>query len=324
MKLKLFCFLGLACSTYVSGEEILSHFYTPALSDSHSPWFTGPLLAPSAHTVPPKHYNFEPYFFFNTITGSYDEKWNSSSSPHFYQMLLQVPFWVGINSFLDFTMNPNMVYQFTEGVRSVGSGDIPFALNIQLLSDPTGSWWPALKLTLGASFPFGKYDHLHPYKLGTDGAGSGSWDPFVILAASRIFEFANHHFFSPRIGLSYTVPTPIHVNDLNVYGGTEGTNGTVYGGNAFWCDIGFEYNITQNWVFAMDTYYSHFNKIRFSGNPGENASVGAPSTEGFSLAPAIEYNWSANIGMIGGVWFSIAGRNSARFVNAVLAFNVYI
>ncbi len=72
----------------------------------------------------------------------------------------------------------------------------------------------------------------------------------------------------------------------------------------------------------MDFYYQHNNKNRFSGTP--SATAIRPSSESFSLAPALEYNWSANIGLIGGVWFTVGGRNTSRFVSGVLAFNVYI
>jgi hypothetical protein len=52
--------------------------------------------------------------------------------------------------------------------------------------------------------------------------------------------------------------------------------------------------------------------------------MGGPSIESLSLAPAIEYSWSANFGMIAGVWFTAAGRNSTVFANGIVAINVYI
>jgi hypothetical protein len=49
----------------------------------------------------------------------------------------------------------------------------------------------------------------------------------------------------------------------------------------------------------------------------------APSNEQWSVAPAIEYNWSKNVGLIVGSWFSFAGRNSVRFISGVAALNIY-
>jgi hypothetical protein len=39
----------------------------------------------------------------------------------------------------------------------------------------------------------------------------------------------------------------------------------------------------------------------------------------FALAPAVEYNWSANAGLIAGVEFTAAGRNTPSYVAPQLA-----
>ena len=44
----------------------------------------------------------------------------------------------------------------------------------------------------------------------------------------------------------------------------------------------------------------------------------APPAAQFSLAPAIEYNWSSDIGIIFGPWFTIAGRNAVQLVSRCL------
>jgi hypothetical protein len=304
-------------------------FYTPFLTDASAPLFTGPLLAPSVHTIPQGHYDIEPYLFFFAITGAYNQNWNSQSNPNYYNLNLLLPAWVGLTPWLDCTLQLQGFYQFTQGERSVQFGDIPFGFNIQLLNEQPGTWWPAIKLGLKANIPTGKYDHLNPNKLGTDIGGSGSWQPSATLSVGRLFQVAATHFLSPRLGFSYTVPNPVGVKDLSIYGGTKGTNGTGYQGNFYYVDLGLEYNVARHWALACDFYYQHNNKSRFSGNPGYNAdgspaSVGAPSAEQFSLAPALEYNWSPYIGIIGGVWFSIGGRNTARFATGTVAFNVYI
>jgi hypothetical protein len=41
----------------------------------------------------------------------------------------------------------------------------------------------------------------------------------------------------------------------------------------------------------------------------------------FSLAPALEYNWSENAGVIAGVAFTVAGRNTSATVMPVMAVN---
>jgi hypothetical protein len=75
-------------------------------------------------------------------------------------------------------------------------------------------------------------------------------------------------------------------------------------------------------------------KTRFRGNPGidqsasadSNASLLAATNEReasiqYSLAPAIEYNWSEKLGLIAGCWLTIAGKNSRKFTSGVIALN---
>ncbi len=321
--------LSICFYTKLQAASFENHLLTPHLTEETTPWMTGPLLAPSAHTVPLGHVNIEPYVYFFTSTGSYNKNWDYNSHPNFYSLLEQNYIQAGITSFMDFQVVPQMSYKFTEGVRSTSFGDLPLVLGFQLVNDLEGTRFPAIKLYLRGTVPFGKYKNLNPDKLGTDGAGSGSWSPGIGLAFSRLYELPNKHFFAPRFSLNYTAHTPTPVQGISVYGGSLDTSGTIYPGNVFWTDFGMEYTLTRNWVFAMDIFYSHTNKVRFAGNPGfialgVPATMKKPSTDSISLAPAIEYNWNINVGLIAGVWFSVKGRNASQFTSGVVALNIYI
>lgn len=287
------------------------------------PWFTGPLLAPSANTIPAKHVNVEPYIFFMASTASYDGHWNKISHPNVYSLISQTFIQVGLNSFMDFQLAPQLVYGFTQGVRSTQAGDFPIFVDFQLSHDLPGHLQPSAKLTLKASCPFGKYQNLNPQKLGVDGVGSGSWNPGVALDFSKLLSLPNDRFLSLRLALNYTIPGAVSVKGLNVYGGALDTKGTAYPGNTFSCDMAMEYTLTQNWTLATDILYIYSNKTKFSGNSGTLSTVGGPSSEQISLAPAIEYNWNINVGIITGAWFTLTGRNSSCFRGSVTALNVY-
>ena len=84
---------------------------------------------------------------------------------------------------------------------------------------------------------------------------------------------------------------------------------------------GAEYTATKNWALALDLNAVCAAKNRFKGK--STSKVGGPSSIQLSLAPAIEYNWSSQLGVIAGSWFTIAGRNSTRFTSVVGAFNYY-
>ena len=204
---------------------------------------------------------------------------------------------------------------------------MPLGLDFQLYYDTPGTWAPAVKLALKANAPLGKYQKLNPNDKGTDAGGGGSWNPAVGLVFSRLFHYTGVHFLAARLALLYAVPNSVHVKGLNVYGGGRGTHGTVYPGPFFTADLGLEYTLAQKWALALDVFYVHENHTRFKGTKGETNGIpnnmGGPSSEQISLAPAIEYNWNANYGVIAGVWFSVAGRNAEEFINGVIAINIY-
>lgn len=291
------------------------------------PWFTGPLLAPSGHVIPVGHYNIEPYLFANVATGVYDSHWKGHNTTNFYNINTEVPVQIGIFDRCDVTFTPQFSWNHTDGASHWVYNDMPFGLDYQIFYDTADKWPPAVKLALKANAPLGKYQKLNPNDEGTDIGGSGSWLPGVGLDFSRLFHFTGVHFLAARLALTYIFPTAVHVKGFNAYGGGDGTHGKVYPGQIFSADLGLEYTLARRWALALDVLYVHANHTRFSGQKGTTDgvpnSVGGPSSEQLSLAPAIEYNWNGNYGIIAGVWFSVAGRNTAEFINGVIAFNIY-
>jgi hypothetical protein len=293
------------------------------------PWFTGPLLTPSGHVVPEKHVNFEPYIYWTQAKGTYGPNWKSHSHPTFDNVLFQGSIQIGVLSATEFDLNPQFIYNHTQGQHMWRVSDIPISLAFQLLYDQTDSWYPGIKLKFGANVPLGKYDHLDPLRLETDNGGIGTWIPNVGVTLTRLHHIAGAQYLSWRFSINYGVGTPVSVNGLSVFGGSSslpgipGTRGTVYPGNQFLVLGGLEYSLSQNWVLALDLQYQHNNKNRFSGYSPLGTKPTRPSRELFALAPAIEYNWSDNLGIIAGPWFSVAGRNTQKFISYVVAINVY-
>lgn len=316
----LFCTL---LSQQAFADFVISHKIEEQNPSSPIPWFTGPLLAPSGHVIPKGHVNIEPYIFYTVDTGIYSNHWRPHSTSNFYNATSTNLIQIGIIEKVDLQVVPQVVWNRTHDQNYVDIGDLPVSLDFQLFLDSEKSWNPAAKFTISANIPFGKYEHLHANKLGTDAVGSGSWLPAAGLVFSKLFHLGKGiYFLGTRLVLFYTVGTVVYVEGLNTYGGGRGTKGKVYPGNNFTVDSSIEINLTQRWVFAMDGVYSHKNKTRFSGKTIDPAN--SPSREQFSLAPALEYNWNSNVGLIGGVWFTFAGRNATRFTSGVIALNIYI
>ena len=323
-----FAFLStINCYSYHTRESTEPHPAPPP----QGPWFTGPLIAPSAHVVSIGHFNIEPYLYFATFNGNYGPNWKEHSSTTLHHINVQVPIQVGITKRIDLSITPQEYYSWMGSRSSWEFGDLQFAADIQLLNDKPDKWWPAIRLSLKGNAPVGKYDHLDlndPHKATTEGVGSGTWAPETSLAFGHLFHFGGVHYLNSRYVISYAFPTSTHVDGLNVYGGGSGTHGSITPGNILFLDLGLEYSLTQNWVLAMDFTYFHNDRTTFHGNSGKDANgnpnpIGSPSSEQFSLAPAFEYNWNADLGLIAGVWFTVAGRNSSEFVRGIVAYNIY-
>lgn len=294
-----------------------------------TPWFTGPLLTPSAHVIPYGHQNYEPYVYWVRSDGSYDRHWKAHSYPLFTDVFFQMSMQFGVAPYTEFDITPQFAYNNTKGIHSWRVSDLPVTLAFQLLKDSPGEWYPAIKLRFSANVPLGRYDRLDPKKLQVDVGGSGSWSPDVGLVFSRLFHVSGHQFFSWRMFLGYTIPNHVSVRGLSIYGGapstgsSSGTKGSVKLGSSFVCLQGFEYSLTQNWVFALDVSYQHSARQTFSGKTPPGTHVDGPSSEHVILAPALEYNWNSDIGLIVGPSFSVAGRNADRFISYVAALNIY-
>lgn len=294
---------------------------SPEVLEKQGPWFTGPLLTASAHVVAPDHFNLEPYLFVTDTYGSYDDEWHAHSVPKTLEIRPLVSFQLGICKNIDFTTSPRAFYTRKQGKASVQFGDLPLGFEFQLLNDTAENWSPAIKLTVREFFPTGKYQKLNPDKNGTDGVGSGSYRTEFDLVFGRLFHTGGAHYLNARVAFTYGMFSHTHVKGFNSYGGGHGTSGTVRPGSHFDILLGLEYSLSLNWALALDVVNVYGNKTSFSGKTA--AKVGGPSFDQVSLAPAIEYNFNEALGIIGGAWFTVGGRNTSQFVSGVIAINLY-
>ncbi len=285
------------------------------------PWLTGTLLSPFGYVIEKGHVNFEPYFSGNTLYGVYNKHWREESKRNHTILSAQPFFWYGFAHRWDIEIGPQFSWNHVDGASHWVLNDMPVELEFQILYEEIQQWWPAIKLALLFTVPLGKYQKLDPKSQGTDIGGEGNWQPGVQLVFQRLFNWEKPHAIVTHFALGYTYPTPVHVKGLNTFGGDKSTRGKVFPGPTLLTILGLECTLTQNWALALDVQYQHMHHTRFSGKTSRR--VGPPSSEQFSLAPAVEYNWSANFGAIGGVWFTIAGRNTEAFANGILAINLY-
>ncbi len=294
-----------------------------------NPWLTGPLLAPSSVVVPAGHINYEPYFYVISNTGSYNHKGKVEKAETLLANSFQPIFQFGLTSWMDIQIAPIIEYNKMGNSAKWVFGDFPILVDFQLFTPkPMGDWRPYIKFSLGEIFPTGKYRNLEAKKKGTDSAGLGSYQTLFSLVFGKLIHIRDIHFMTARLFLKYTLPSSTHLKGLNAYGEGKGTDAHFFPSQTFQADFGVEYTLSVNWALACDFVGTWGTKSHFSGKSGLNpdgsrAPLGSKASAQYALAPAIEYNWSDNLGLIAGSWFTFAGKNSNRFWGGVLAINYY-
>lgn len=288
------------------------------------PWYTGPLITGSANNVPKGKTNLQLYIFFLWQYGQYANNRHMHRVPSIYTLNPLLVIQRGLTDWLDFTIVPQVFFRWREGKSAQKIGDTAVTFGFQLVKETP--YVPSIRFTFGETFPTGKYQHLNANKAGIDSTGSGTYETVIGLNVSKIFWWSKLHPTAIRLATNYSIPDhDAKVRGFNSYGGGFGTDGHVRVGNTLNIDLGVEVSINQRWVFATDVAYTYSERNLFSGNPGLTAlgtpaANGSPTSDQLSFAPAIEYNVSENGGFIGGIWFTVTGRNSASFLGVVLSY----
>ena len=308
---------------------LLIFFSSTALS---SPWFTGPIIASNGQTVDRGHFNFETYGFYTVYPEDYK---NFQPSPVLT---------VGLNHFLDIQASAPYNFSWAKGEYDSGIGDSSLGLGIQILKQKERVWYPSLRVVVQELFPTGRYQHLNPNLLGTDQTGGGSYQTSVALDFQHLIEFKGNHYLRTRLNLVGATGSVVNVGGVNAYGGVPTTQGKINPGQSYSADLAFEYTLTQHWVPVFEALYVTSTTSTFSGDPGiftlykpfqsvgsttgnpgftPGGAIGGGGVSQYSLAPALEYNFNENLGIIGGVWFSISGPTGAQYTSYVMALNYY-
>lgn len=281
-----------------------------------NPWYTGPLITPGANVLQPPHVFVQPFFSYTNNYSRYDRHGHPHGIPHLKVLNPQLSaLQAGVTKWMDASLSVQGIRNIQKGHSYTNWGDLAVTLGFGLLAETT--YLPAIKLAFKEIFPTGHYQNFNPKRANVESTGAGSWQSVVSLNIGKVIWWVTQNPMNVRMSLNYTIPSNVHVRGFNTFGGAKGTHGTVNPGNTFAADFGYEYSFTQRWVAALDVVYTHSWKTRFSGRTLE--PVGSPFSDLLSLAPALEYNVSQNLGFVAGVWFPVWGRNSLKFFSEIVS-----
>lgn len=279
-------------------------------------WWTGPMLANSAATLPHGHFLVEPYVY-------------DVSSPHADGFGSLTYLLYGLTDRLTVGLVPVLGYNRVDnapGSSGIGLGDVSVQAQYRLTEFHEGSALPTISVMLQETLPTGKYDRLGNRL--ADGLGGGTATTTLQLNTQTYFWLANGRILRMRFNVAQSFSSRASVQDASVYGTAEGFSGHARPGRSFYVNAAWEYSLSQRWVLALDVTYrrSHGTRVRGyepldgDGMPAMPIHRNSGTSEAFGFAPAIEYSWSANLGLLLGTRV-ITGRNTITTITPAVALN---
>jgi hypothetical protein len=305
-----------------AGQSSASTF-RESLNDAR---WTGPLLAPNASTLPPGHILIEPYLYDVITQGFFDSSGARVSVPHenSYGSLT----YVNYGLFNKFTVGMIPTFGYNEpsngpGSSGVGIGDLTVQAQYRLHLFREGSWTPTTSINVQETLPTGKYDQLNRL---SDGLGAGSYTTTLGLYTQTFFWMPNGRILRTRFNVTQAFSKSVSLQDVSVYGTSDGFRGHANPGAALLVDLAAEYSITSHWVLAGDAVYHHQYNAPVAGyniaSPTQSILLNSGSSQYFGLAPAIEYNFNNRVGIIVGPRIFLTGKNTADLFTPAIAVNI--
>ncbi|MDP3560836.1 MAG: hypothetical protein Q8R83_01485 [Legionellaceae bacterium] len=316
------------------------------------PWYTGPLLLTPAEITPLGDVNFEVSLGEMNSNGIYQQHFDLVSTPRNSSDQVNTQLIYGLADDVEVQINAGYMRNQNHGQSYSGLNDTLVVLGLGLQSQGESSSKSDITLQLGELFPTGRYEHLNSARYTTDATGGGSYVSSIGLSVQHLISFAEERYLNLYGNATLAASSKVRLKGLNAYGGTEITDGTITPGNWITFDLAAEYLFAKNWGVVMETYIAAqqastfkgkfaslpafireegnlrrrriiFNRIKPSHfNIGNQQNLGHGNVAQFTLAPAVEYNISGNLGLIGGAWFSVVGKNIPEFFCGMLTLNM--
>ena len=286
-------------------------------------WWTGPLLASGASTLPTGHALIEPYLYdakpYGVIDG--DGHRHAASDADTFGSLTYLLY--GVTD----TFTAGIIPRFGHARTGAGSsngvqlGDFTVQGQYRLTQWKEGRRTPTISVLLQETLPTGRYDKLddRPH----DGFGTGAYATTLGVNSQTYFWTPNGRILRTRLNVAYTVSGHADVEGVSVYGTPAGFDGRARPGDSFNVDLAFEYSLTRQWVAALDIAWQRDAATTVSGVDGAGVAYDrrSPVSQALILAPAVEYNFSPALGVIAGARVIPAGRNTTASVTPVIAVN---
>jgi hypothetical protein len=275
-------------------------------------WWTGPMLASGAGALPKGRWLLEPYLF--------DVRTDDGDT---IGSLTYVLF--GLTDKTTVGLIPTFYFNRPDGApnsSSVQFGDLTLQGQRQLTQFKPGGWVPTSSIVVQQVLPTGKFDRLGGR--GADGVGGGASTTSLGYNMQTYIWTPNGRIARFRLNTSGAISRKAEVRDDSVYGTAVGFRGHARPGAQVVVNGAVEYSVTRNWVLALDLVYTHSEPTKVSGHDGAGRTVRFDSGthDSFAVAPAIEYNFTPQVGALFGMRVIPAINGRKGSVTPAVALNM--
>jgi hypothetical protein len=304
------------------GQTLPSAGIRQSLDDA---WWTGPMLAPSANTLPKGHFLLEPYVYDVMTDGFFNSSGKPVSTPQEHEFGSLT--YINYGLFNKFTVGVIPTFDYVEpsnGPSSsrIGVGDLTVQAQYRLHLFRENTWIPTVSMALQETLPTGKYDQLANRP--SNGVGAGAFTTSPSLYTQTFFWMPNGRILRMRFNVVPAFSRQVTVQGVSIYGTGQDFRGHAKPGASVFVDLAGEYSLTRHWVLALDATYRDQSNTPVAGYNMLNSNpidLNSGASDAFGLAPAVEYNWRGNIGVLLGVRLIPAAHNTSATVTPALAIN---
>jgi hypothetical protein len=183
---------------------------------------------------------------------------------------------------------------------------------------------PTFSIAVQETLPTAKFDRLGNRP--SNGLGSGVHTTTALFLSQMYFWLPNEHILRMRLNVLPAFSSGADIQGLSVYGTENGFSGRVHATASLFVDAAWEYSATRNWVLALDATYRFASNTRVTGynmldEIPSTIQVNSGPSDALGFAPAVEYNWKRNWGVLLGVRIIAAGHDTAFTISPAVAVN---
>ena len=293
--------------------------------------FTGPLITPNPAGMPAGRWYVEPYLVRVDSSSSFDSSGDRQrSSERSGAWAMVVPIAYGFSERVTGQVNLSASRAESGNARSRGfrAGDTTARLQYLLQAPSADGTTPAVSIALVQRFSTGSHDRITGNPL--DAQGDGVQRTVAALAVQQVLWLGNDRPLRWRAQLSVgPAPSRTAISGTSVYGTEDGFQGHIARGSVLGLSVGAEYSFNERWVGVMEVAASRETGQRLTGFAPDAAggvrpiNEQRPASRNLTFAPAVEYHFSPSLGLIAGVEFTVAGRNTGRIISPQVALGMF-